>query len=60
MLCLKLLETKEDRDIVVTIGMGYFVVTTVFIFNQTIFTGYLVSFDRPQTPVQARAQTYTG
>ncbi len=39
MLCLKLLETKQDRDIVVAAGLGYFVVTTVFIFNQSIYIG---------------------
>jgi transglutaminase-like putative cysteine protease len=39
MLCLKLLEMKSDRDIMVAIGLGYFVVITVFIFNQSIFIG---------------------
>ena len=39
MLCLKLMELKEDRDIVVAIGLGYFVVITVFFFNQSIFIG---------------------
>jgi len=39
MLCLKLLEMKTDRDTVVAIGLGYFVVITVFFFNQSIFIG---------------------
>jgi len=43
MLCLKLLEMKTDRDTVVTIGLGYFVVITVFFFNQSIFIGLYMS-----------------
>ena len=39
MLCLKLLEMKSDRDTVVAIGLGYFVVITIFFFNQSIFMG---------------------
>ena len=39
MLCLKLLEMKKERDVVVTIGLGYFVVITVFLYNQSIFVG---------------------
>jgi transglutaminase-like putative cysteine protease len=39
MLCLKLLEMKSDRDTVVAIGLGYFVVITVFFFNQSILIG---------------------
>ena len=40
MLCLKLMEMKSDRDTMVAIGLGYFVVITVFFFNQSIFTGF--------------------
>jgi transglutaminase-like putative cysteine protease len=40
MLCLKLLEMKKDRDVVVAIGLGYFVVITVFFFNQSVFIGF--------------------
>ena len=39
MLCLKLIEMKSDRDTMVAIGLGYFVVITVFFFNQSIFIG---------------------
>jgi transglutaminase-like putative cysteine protease len=39
MLCLKLLEMKKERDVVVTIGLGYFVVITVFLYSQSIFIG---------------------
>ena len=33
MLCLKLMEMKQERDVVVAIALGYFVVVTVFLFN---------------------------
>ncbi|WP_455217352.1 transglutaminase TgpA family protein [Kaarinaea lacus] len=39
MLCLKLMEMKEERDVIVAIGLGYFIVVTVFLFNQSIFIG---------------------
>lgn len=39
MLCLKLMEMKQERDVIVAIGLGYFVVVTVFLFNQSIFIG---------------------
>lgn len=39
MLCLKLMEMKQERDVVVAIALGYFVVVTVFLFNQSIFIG---------------------
>lgn len=37
MLCLKLLEMKKERDVVVAIGLGYFVVITVFLYSQSMF-----------------------
>lgn len=40
MLCLKLIEMKNDRDTMVAIGLGYFVVITVFFFNQSIIIGF--------------------
>ncbi|MEE8379846.1 MAG: DUF3488 domain-containing protein, partial [Gammaproteobacteria bacterium] len=39
MLCLKLIEMKSDRDTMVAISLGYFVVITVFFFSQSIFIG---------------------
>jgi len=43
MLCLKLMEMKQDRDVIVVIGLGYFAVVTVFLFNQSMFIGlYMV------------------
>ena len=39
MLCLKLMEMKAKRDVIVAIGLGYFIVVTVFLFNQSIFIG---------------------
>lgn len=39
MLALKLMEMNSKRDIVVVIGLGYFVVLTVFMFNQSIVIG---------------------
>lgn len=43
MLCLKLLEMNSARDVAVVIGLGYFVIITVFLFDQSIFMGvYMV------------------
>lgn len=39
MLALKLTEMNSPRDISVVIGLGYFVVVTVFMFDQSIFIG---------------------
>lgn len=39
MLCLKLMEMKTKRDVIVATGLGYFIVVTVFLFNQSIFIG---------------------
>jgi transglutaminase-like putative cysteine protease len=39
MLCLKLLEMRSERDVAVSIGLGYFEVITVFLFDQSIFMG---------------------
>ena len=39
MLCLKLMEMRQERDVIVAIGLGYFVVVTVFLFNQSMFVG---------------------
>lgn len=39
MLGLKLTEMNSQRDVTIVIGMGYFVVLTVFMFNQSIFIG---------------------
>ena len=39
MLCLKLLEMTSSRDVAVVIGLGYFEVITVFLFDQSIIIG---------------------
>lgn len=39
MLCLKLMEMQSGRDVAVSIGLGYFVVITVFLFDQSIYMG---------------------
>lgn len=39
MLSLKLMEMNSKRDMIVVIGLGYFIVVTVFMFNQSIFIG---------------------
>ncbi len=63
MLCLKLMEMNSQRDVGVVIGLGFFVVVTVFLFDQSIFMGVymilvvsvlitaLVAFSRDQSPV---------
>jgi len=40
MLCLKLLEMRTSRDFTVVIFLGYFVIITGFLFNQSIFIGF--------------------
>jgi len=40
MLCLKLLEMRSSRDFTVVIYLGYFVVITGFLFNQSILIGF--------------------
>jgi len=40
MLCLKLLEMRSSRDFTVVIYLGYFVVITGFLFNQSIVIGF--------------------
>lgn len=64
MLCLKIIEMKQARDLVVVTGLGYFVVVTVFLFNQSIFIGFymlivvillttaLVSHNREQSKIR--------
>jgi transglutaminase-like putative cysteine protease len=44
MLCLKLMEMNTYRDVGVVIGLGFFVIITVFLFNQSIFTGVYMLF----------------
>jgi protein-glutamine gamma-glutamyltransferase len=39
MLCLKLMEMNSQRDVGVVIGLGFFTVVTVFLFDQSIFMG---------------------
>jgi len=39
MLCLKLMEMNSLRDVGVVIGLGFFTIITVFLFDQSIFTG---------------------
>ena len=39
MLCLKLMEMDKFRDVGVVIGLGFFVIITVFLFDQSVFTG---------------------
>lgn len=66
MLCLKLMEMNSQRDVGVVTGLGFFVVITVFLFDQSIFMGVymilvvgvlvaaLVAFSRDQSPVPQR------
>lgn len=63
MLCLKLMEMNSQRDVGVVIGLGFFVVVTVFLFDQSIFMGVymllvvmllviaLVAFSRNQSTI---------
>ncbi len=39
MLCLKLMEMQRPRDVAVVIGLNYFVVITVFLFDQSLLMG---------------------
>lgn len=39
MLCLKLMEMERPRDVAVVIGLNYFVVITVFLFDQSLLMG---------------------
>ena len=39
MLCLKLMEMDKPRDVAIVIGLSYFVVITVFLFDQSLRTG---------------------
>lgn len=66
MLCLKLMEMNSQRDVGVVIGLGFFLVITVFLFDQSIFMGVymllvvtllitaLVAFSRNQSPIPQR------
>ena len=63
MLCLKLMEMNAQRDVGVVIGLGFFVVITVFLFDQSIFMGLymllvvtllvtaLIAFSRDQSVI---------
>lgn len=63
MLSLKLMEMNSQRDVGVVTGLGFFVVITVFLFNQSIFMGIymmlvvillvvsLVAFSRDQSRI---------
>lgn len=63
MLCLKLMEMNSLRDVGVVIGLGFFTIITVFLFDQSIFTGIymllvvsllttaLIAFSREQSSV---------
>ena len=63
MLCLKLMEMNSQRDVGVVTGLGFFVVITVFLFDQSIFMGAymilavsilviaLVAFSRDQSSI---------
>lgn len=63
MLCLKLMEMNAQRDVGVVIGLGFFVVITVFLFDQSIFMGIymllvvtllvtaLIAFSRDQSVI---------
>jgi len=63
MLCLKLMEMNAQRDVGVVIGLGFFVVITVFLFDQSIFMGVymllvvgllitaLIAFSRDQSVI---------
>jgi len=67
MLCLKLMEMNAQRDVGVVIGLGFFVVITVFLFDQSIFMGIymllvvillvtaLIAFSRDQSAIPQRA-----
>lgn len=39
MLCLKLMEMDKPRDVAIVIGLSYFVVITVFLFDQSLLMG---------------------
>ena len=64
MLCLKLMEMNSLRDVGVVIGLGFFTIITVFLFDQSIFTGIymllvvslfttaLIAFSREQSSVR--------
>lgn len=64
MLCLKLMEMDTWRDVGVVIGLGFFTIITVFLFDQSIFTGFymlivvslltaaLVAFSRETSPTR--------
>jgi len=63
MLCLKLMEMNTRRDVGVVTGLGFFVVITVFLFDQSIFMGIymllvvtlfitaLIAFSRDQSVI---------
>ncbi len=67
MLCLKLMEMERPRDVAIVIGLSYFVVITVFLFDQsllmgaymllvvTLLTTALTAFSRPGASVPQRA-----
>ena len=67
MLCLKLMEMREARDVSVVIALSYFVVITVFLFDQsmlmgvymllvvTLLTTALTAFSRASSRVSQRA-----
>ncbi len=43
MLCLKLMEMDKPRDVAIVIGLSYFVVITVFLFDQSLLmVGYML------------------
>ena len=66
MSCLKLMEMQQARDVTVVVGLGYFVVATVFLFSQSIAIGLymllvvvilttaLTAFNRGAAPVPQR------
>ncbi len=66
MLCLKLMEMDSPRDVGVVIGLGFFVIITVFLFDQSLFIGVymllvvsllttaLITFSREQSSVKQR------
>ena len=67
MLCLKLMEMDKPRDVAIVIGLSYFVVITVFLFDQsllmggymllvvTLLTTALTAFSRPGATLPERA-----
>ncbi len=67
MLCLKLMEMDRPRDVAIVIGLSYFVVITVFLFDQSLLMGAymllvvallttaLTAFSRPEASVPQRA-----